>query len=397
MPRQYAGRPRGTIVPRGDGKWLLRASLGTDAAGQRVRVNKVVSGTKSEAQRQLTALLKSADDGQPAALTRQTVDEWLSEWVETWCKDITDRTRRDYADNVRRYVPRALRCKRLPAVTGADVQNLLNELAARGLAPRTVRYLHATLRRAFNVALRLGKITRNVVTLAAPPRQDRKEMRALDPCAARAFLRAAEGTRYEALWQLLLTCGLRPAEAFALRWGDLSGSRLSVQRSLVRTPGCGWALQEPKTARSRRVVALPSSAVRALQKHRAAQAREKLQLGAEYEDHGLMFASEAGAPLHHNNLSVRYFKPLLPKAGLPDLRLYDLRHSAATLRLANGENPKIVSEMLGHASIVLTLDTYSHVLPEMQAASAARLDALLYPPDRRSLEEHPSAEHGSAG
>jgi integrase len=213
MGRREAGRPRGTVVARSDGKWLVRASLGTDAAGRRVRLNKIVHGTKAEAQRQLTALLKSADDGQPVALTRQTLEAWLAEWLETWCKDISERTRRDYANNVRRYLPRTLLARRLTALTGTDVQHLLNELTARGLEPRTVRYLHATLRRALNVAVKLGKITRNVATLADPPRQLRREMRALDPSAARAFLSAAEGTRYEAMWHLLLTTGHRPAAA----------------------------------------------------------------------------------------------------------------------------------------------------------------------------------------
>jgi integrase len=103
-----------------------------------------------------------------------------------------------------------------------------------------------------------------------------------------------------------------------------------------------------------------------------------LRLGAEYQDHGFVFANEFGGPLHLNNLTVRHFKPLLKKAELPEMRIYDLRHSAATLRLANGDNSKVVAEMLGHASVVLTLDTYSHVLPNMQTESAARLEEVLF-------------------
>ncbi len=149
--------------------------------------------------------------------------QWLTEWRETWLKDVSDRTRRDYANNVKRYLPPELLAKHLTAVTTTDVQNLLNDLTARGLSPRSVRYLHATLRRALNVAVRIGKLLRNVATLADLPRQSRREMHALGPEHARAFLAAAEGTRYEALWHLLLTSGLRPAEAFALRWADLDG------------------------------------------------------------------------------------------------------------------------------------------------------------------------------
>ncbi len=201
---------------------------------------------------------------------------------------------------------------------------------------------------------------------------------AINPASARLFLDAAHNTRYEALWQVLLTGGLRPSEAFGLRWTDVRNSELHIQRSLVRFPRGEWRLLEPKTKRSRRVVVLPASAARSLQKHRVRQAEERLKLGADYDDSGLVFTTECGGPLHLNNLSVRHFKPLLKRAGLPDMRLYDLRHSAATLRLANGENSKVVQEMLGHASVVLTLDTYSHVLPDMQAASAARLEEMLF-------------------
>jgi integrase len=177
---------------------------------------------------------------------------------------------------------------------------------------------------------------------------------------------------------VLLTGGLRPAEALGLRWSDVDGDRLSVQRALLRPRGGGWQLAEPKTARSRRVVVLPWSTVRALAHHRARQAEERLAVGSAYRDHGFVFATNDGEPLDVHNVSARVFKPLLREAGLPDIRLYDLRHSAATLRLANGENPKIVSEMLGHSSVVLTLDTYSHVLPEMQRESANRLESLLW-------------------
>jgi integrase len=373
-----SSRSRGTIVPRGPARWLIRVSLGQDTNGRRVRINKTVHGNKAEALRQLTVLLKGADDGVSITPNRATLGEWFAEWLGTWCRDVSDRTRDDYSLIVKRYFPRTLLARKLEAISAADVQQLLNQLTDRGLAPRTVRYAHATIRRALYVAMRLGKVTRNVATLAEPPRQDRREMRAFDPNSARLFLDAVQGTRYEALWHVLLTGGLRPAEAFGLRWSDISNNELHVQRSLVRFRGGNWRLVEPKTQRSRRVVVLPMSAARSLQKHRARQAEERLMLGADYQDSGLVFANDFGGPLHLNNLTVRHFKPLLKKAGLPDVRLYDLRHSAATLRLANGENPKVVAEMLGHASVVLTLDTYSHVLPDMQAASAARLEDVLF-------------------
>lgn len=375
--KHHTGRPRGSIAARGKGKWLVRVSGPSYGSASRARVNKLVHGTKADAQRALTELLRGLDQGTLTGQTRETLGDWISEWQSAWCRDISQRTRRDYANNIRRYVPSALLAKRLSALAASDVQRLLNDLSDRGLAPRTVRYLHATLRRALNVAVRVGRIPRNVATLADPPRLNRREMRALDADAARAFVAAAEGTRYEALWLTLLTTGLRPSEAYALRWSDLRGSQLSVQRALVRAPGGQWALEEPKTARSRRIIALAPMTIRALEGHRARQKAERALIGSEYTDHGLIFATETGSPLDHSNLSMRHFKPLVREVGLPALRLYDLRHSAATLLLLEGINPKVVSEMLGHATIVLTLDTYSHVLPEMQKSAVAKLELLL--------------------
>jgi integrase len=373
-----SSRPRGTIVARGTARWLVRVSLGQDTNGRRVRINRTVHGNKTDALRLLTMMLKGADDGFSITPNRETLGEWFNEWLGTWCREVSDRTLDDYRQLVRRYFPRTLLAKKLEAVTAADVQQLLNRLTDTGLAARTVRYVHATIRRALYVAMRQGRVARNVATLAKPPRLKRREMRAFDPASARLFLDAAQGTRYEALWHVLLTGGLRPAEAFGLRWLDVQDDKLRVQRSLVRVRGGDWRLLEPKSQRSRRVVVLPASAVRSLHWHRVRQAQERLKLGSDYHDANLVFANEFGGPLHLNNITVRHFKPLLRAAGLPDMRIYDLRHSAATLRLANGENPKVVAEMLGHASVVLTLDTYSHVLPDMQAASAARLEDMLF-------------------
>ncbi len=177
---------------------------------------------------------------------------------------------------------------------------------------------------------------------------------------------------------VLLTTGLRPGEALGLRWEDWEGDRLRVQRSLTRTAKGGWMLAEPKTSRSRRSVTLPSSTSEALGAHRVNQARERLQRGMGYQDDGLVFCTAQGTPLDLPGVTRRHFHPILKAAGLERIRVYDLRHTCATLLLAAGEHPKIVSERLGHASVTLTLDTYSHVLPDMQESAAKKLEGLLF-------------------
>ena len=198
-------------------------------------------------------------------------------------------------------------------------------------------------------------------------------MRCLTPEQAKRFIAAAASDRWTALWVLLVTTGLRPSEALGLRWTDLDAEKLRVQWALVRVPGAGWSLAETKNKKGR-TVTLPAVAHRPLRRW---QAEERLRLGAGYLEQGFMFATASGQPLDLTNLKKKHFKPLLKRAKLPDIRLYDLRHTAASLLLANGEHPKVVQEMLGHFSITLTMDTYSHVMPDMQEQSAARLDALL--------------------
>ena len=221
-----------------------------------------------------------------------------------------------------------------------------------------------------------GLVERNVAALVDLPKSVRTEMRALSHGEVRAFLKEAESDVWYALWVLLVTTGLRPGEALGLKWEDLDGNKLSVRRALVRIPGQGWSLEETKTRRSR-VIDLSELTIRALGKHRTEQSRDRLRLGGEFVDQGFIFSTRSGKPLDATNIAKKHFKPLLKAAGLPPIRLYDLRHTAATLLFVDGERPKVIQEMLGHASIVLTMDTYSHVMPGMQAAPAARMDRLL--------------------
>lgn len=175
---------------------------------------------------------------------------------------------------------------------------------------------------------------------------------------------------------------MRPQEYLALKWSDLDLVKrcATVRRAIVwsQKKGIGWHFDEPKTTRSRRTMPLPQSTVTALIEHKRHQAEERLRAGSEWQDHGLVFTTILGSPLNIPALTKQAFKPALGAADLPAFRLYDLRHSHATLLLSNGENAKVASERLGHSTIVLTLDTYSHVLPDMQRQAADRIEQLLF-------------------
>ncbi len=370
-------RHRGHVSLKRKGVWHVRWEERRDPkTNKRIRRRKTVYGNKKDAERALTAELKRIDAGQPARQARLTFGDWLDEHDENWCKELSPRTLHGYRAVIKTYVPKHLLRRKLEDLSPSDLQELFNDMSERGLSPTTVRGFRAVLRRALNRAMKLELVGRNVATLVDLPKPVRIEIRVLSPEEVRRFLEAAESDRFKALWYVFVTTGLRPGEALGLKWEDWDGNKLRVRRALVRVPGQGWSLRDTKTRRSR-VVALPEMTIRALEEHRTRQKRERLQVGSSYVDRGLVFARHTGEPIEANNLKKRYFKPILEAAGLPDMRLYDLRHTAATLRLVNGEHPKVVQEMLGHASITLTPDTYSHVLLGMQEESAARLDELL--------------------
>jgi integrase len=218
-------------------------------------------------------------------------------------------------------------------------------------------------------------------------------MKVLTPDQAAAFMKATVLDKWKPFFSLMLSSGVRPGEALGLKWSDVDfvKNRITICRSLTRTEGGGWELQEPKTNRSRRTIPLPAGVIDDLKELKQKQDQEAAErkrvikwnlkgkeTAEKYNDHDFVFASDNGEPMSDKNLFRRHFKPLLKDAKLPDIRLYDLRHTCATLLLAAGENPKIVSERLGHASITLTLDTYSHVLPDMQQAAVEKLEALLF-------------------
>src|SRR5829696_9028403 len=247
--------------------------------------------------------------------------------------------------------------------------------------PATVRKIHSTLHKALSQAVADGLIPRNAADVKAPrPAPD--EMRPLSEGEARTFLNTARerGDRFEALYVLAITTGLRRGELLGLRWddADLDRGTLRVGRALVREGG-RWVVGETKTKRGRRRVNLTPRTVAALKAHRKRQLEQRVRLAGLYEDQGLIFASENGTPLNPENLVKRSFKPLLKRAGLPEIRFHDLRHTCATLLLGRGVHPKIVQELLGHATIAVALDAGSHDLPGMgDQTSGAMGDAFGY-------------------
>jgi integrase len=375
-------RRTGQIIRRGDARFVVRIYLGTDANGKRRYHNHTVRGTKKDAEKWLTAALRRLDLGEAVAPAEISLDAYLDKWLAT---AVTPRVRAHTLDDYTRLLVRYIRPKlgkhRLASITPLDLQSLYGAMTSNGLTARTVRYTHSVLSSAFKQAIRWQMLQQNPCANVELPKQQRKEMMALSPEQAACFLTAIQENRYGLLFSLMLATGLRPSEALALQWSDIDWQRgsITIQRKLTRLRDNSWKFEEPKTVKSRRSIPLPSSLVEALKGHRKAQLEERLQWGSEWQNYNLVFTSEGGTPVHERNLLRRYFKPALVQAGLPaQMRLYDLRHSCATLLLADGENLKVVSERLGHSSITLTADVYAHVSESMQRQATDRMERMLY-------------------
>ena len=312
-----------------------------------------------------------------------TLGEYLARWLSDSVKStVRASTFERHEQLVRCHIRPALGGIKLKALTPAHVRRLINDKSSGTLAAGTVRKIHSTLHKALSRAISDGLVPRNAADVQAPSPAPKapKEMRPLSEAEARAFLATAResGDRFEALYVLAITTGLRRGELLGLRWddADLERGTLRVGRALVREGG-RHRLGETKTRRGRRLVNLTPRTVAVLKGHRKRQLEQRVELAGMYEDQGLIFSSEIGTPLNPENLVKRSFKPLLHRSGLPEVRFHDLRHTCATLLMGRGVHPKLVQELLGHATIALTLDTYSHYLPSMgDRASGAMGDAL---------------------
>lgn len=370
----------GQIIKRGDRTWLIRIFLGRDAKGKQNFHHKTIHGTKRDAERYLVAVRREMDLGVFVEPSAMSVSEYLDRWLRDAARPrVSRRTADGYAGLLERYIREPLGFKRLDKLQALDIQSVYGEMQARGLSARVVRHTHSALHNALKQAVKWGLLSRNPSDLVELPKVPHKEQRVLSPDEAVGFLEVAALMPHGLIFEFALMTGMRPEEYLALQWADVDFERgtAQVKRALVRHKK-SWSFEEPKTARSRRTVFLPASLINKLSAHKRQQAAARLKLGALWQAFDLVFCGEQGTPHSIPNLTYRYFRPILTEAKLPRIRLYDLRHTCATLLLIAEENPKVVSERLGHSTIVLTLDTYSHVLPTMQQGATARLEKLLY-------------------
>src|SRR5215216_3078135 len=357
------------ITKRKDGRYMARYTVHTPDGPKR---KVIYSRTYKEGERKLAEARGDAARGIVFDTKGVTVGDFLTWWLEDVVKpNKSHRTYATHRQQVRSHIAPALGWIKLEALRKAHVDRLYADLLrakpeGSGLAPSSVRRVHAVLHAALEEAVRGDLIPRNPAAHANRPKVRQQEIEPLDAKQAVALLEAARGNRYEALYVLCLTAGLRQGEALGLKWSDidLDAGTLRVNRQLQRVRRDGdrsgtLVFSEPKNA-SRRAVGLPPRAVRALREHRKRQLEKKLRAGAEWQDNDLVFTSSKGTPLEAQNVVNRSFKPLLERAGLPPIRFHDLRHSCLSLLANRGEPIRDLQALAGHATAAFTLQRYTH-------------------------------------
>ena len=351
----------------------------------RLKRKSIYARTKDEVALKLRKAIAASEGGLVFDAESLTVAEYLRHWLEGSVKgSVWHTTYRDYAGHVKNHIAPELGRLKLAKLTATHVQALYRKKLDSGLAPRTVQYIHATLHKALDQAVKWRLIPYNVSDAATKPRQKRSERDALTLRQVLDFFEAAKGDRFEALYVLAVFTGMRPGEMLALRWSDLVLDNpepvARVRHSLSKDDDGRLVSESTKTEKGRAIALLPQ-VVEALQIHRKRQAEQRLKYSGLWRDEDLVFPSKTCGPMSWDNLVRRNLKPLMRAAGLPKTtRPYDLRHTFATLMLEQGENPKVVQEVLGHSRITHTMDTYSHVSPNIQKEAFGRLGKRLEGP-----------------
>jgi len=373
----------GELIHKRKNYWVIRIHKRLDPKGKRVYRTIKFEGDRTAARAELDRLLREQAEGREVTPPEITVNEYFDCWLETVAANrYSYKTLEGYKGIIAYDARPLIGTLKLSELQPNQVQCIFNAMTARGVGSNTQRRLFSVISKAFDPAVAWGWLETNPLSLLKIPRREAKEMHALSKEETRTFLAVTDRGRHAEYFRLAVITGMRPGEMAGLRWDDIDFERctVSVQRSLAwRTKFVdGWILMPTKTKRGRREISIPKSLADALAGLQRRQEDVMSKAGRSYQNDGFVFANRWGRPIYRRQFVGHVFKVALVRAGLPrKIRLYDLRHTSATLLLQAGEHIKVVSERLGHSGVWITLEIYVHVLPGMQRDAANRLENLL--------------------
>lgn len=366
----------GSVYRRADGRWAAAHYVLRPNGG---RVRRTVYGkSRKEVAEKLADLVTKTQAGVPLAAESWTVAQYADYWLtKVVAPRLRPATASSYRETLRRHILPRLGHVRLRSLTPAHVRTLLVDRAESGLGARSVQIVHSTLRAMLGEAMREELVARNVAAIVRPPSVPHLEVQPWSSQEAAQFLEVIADHRLYALFAVGVALGMRKGELLALRWSDvdLEAGLVHVRRNVQRLPQ-GLVFGPPKSMRSRRTIPLPMTSVGVLRMHRARQAAEILALGHVWADPDLVFTSEVGTVIEPRNLS-RFFDQLIKRAGLRRIRFHDLRHTCASMLLAQGVPARVVMDVLGHSQLAVTTDLYSHVMPTALREAANAMDRAL--------------------
>jgi len=371
---------RGHITKRAKNSYSLAISLGKDATTGKYKYQWIsVKGTKKEAEKRLSEILHQLDIGTFLKPGKTTLAEYLEKWLSDYAKpNLSPRGFERYQGIITKYLIPDFGNITLTQLRPEHLQKHYTTKLNEGLSAGTVRYHHAVIHKSLQTAVKWGLVNRNVSDGVDVPCAGHTEMQTWDEYEINRFLETAKDSPYYTLFHTALFTGMRRSELLALRWCDVDFifSQISVSRSLHHLKDGSYVFTQPKSAKSKRTIALSSFAIVALREHWERQKLERAMLGIPLTDDDLVFSAIEGKPLRPNTVT-RAWATIAAHAGVKVIRLHDARHSHASLMLKAGIHPKIVQERLGHSTIAMTIDTYSHVTPGLQQAAAESFDRLL--------------------
>ena len=369
---------RGHIEKRGKNSYSIVVSVGKDATTGKYKYQWVsVKGTKKDAEKRLSELLHQLDNGTFIKPGKTTLGEYLEKWLSEYVKpNLSPRGFERYRSIVTHYFVPEMGNIILTQLKPEHIQKHYISMLNKYLSAGTVRYHHAVIHKALQTAIKWGLLNHNAADSVDVPHSHQNEMQTWDEYEVNRFLETARDSYYYALFHTALFTGMRRSELLALQWRDIDFHQIHVNRSLHQLRDGSYMFTQPKSAKSRRTIALSPSSVLTLTEHKEKQEGMRAMLGTPLKNDDLVFSTPDGKPLRPNTVT-RAWAMLAAKAGVKPIRLHDARHSHASLMLKQGVHPKIVQERLGHSSIQITLDTYSHVAPRLQQAAAESFDRLL--------------------
>lgn len=374
---------KGHIHERSPGTWAIVLDLPNPEGGKRRRKWHTFKGTKRQAETECARLIAEMDGGSYIEPSKTTVREFFETWLKHEKANVSPKTHSRYEELLLKNVAPVIGAITLNKLTAAKIDACWTQLLESGrrdgkggLAPRTVGHCRRVMLTAVEQALKWDLVKKNPVAVTRPPKTERAAMTAYGAAETAEMLEALRPTRMFVPALLAALCGLRRGEILALRWRnvDLKNAVLSIVASAEQV-GTEVRYKETKSGKAR-TVALSSTVLEELRRHKAAQAEEQLKIGIRPDKDSFVVAQADGSPLKPISLTHEWTRQI-GKTTLPQIRFHDLRHSHATQLLAAGVHPKIASERLGHSTVGITLDLYSHVMPGMQANAAEKVDAAI--------------------